>query len=162
MIIIAIFLLGLAGIVAILNTEILSLNLYFTSVSFPAWLIYIGFLLMGMLIAALFSTSKGARNRQIIKNKNQEIKRAEAEKEETIERIEREKDLQLALQDREAEIKDLESKLAQEADTTTRKKTQVLDDTTNHSVREQDQSDLVEEEKITEYTIHSSEDLENK
>ncbi len=114
MIILAIVLLILVGVVAFLNTEMLLLNLYFMSLSSPAWLVFLGFLGVGMLIAALFATSKGARNRQVIKNKKEEVRRVEEEKEEVIERMQKEKDLQLELQSREAEIKNLEAKLAEE------------------------------------------------
>lgn len=92
MVILAFILLVVVGVVSFLNTELMAVNLYFMSLSVPAWAIFIAFLLIGMLIAALFATSKGARNRQVIKNKNNEIERAEEEKEEGIKRVELEKE----------------------------------------------------------------------
>lgn len=112
MIIIAIILLVLVGAVAFLNMEMTTLNLYFTSFELPLWLFLIGFLLIGMLIAALFAMSKGARNRQVIKNKNEELKNAETSRDEAVNRVKKESEAQLELQKKEAEIQSLNTRLA--------------------------------------------------
>lgn len=112
MIIIAIILLVLVAIVAFLNMQMATLNLYFMSFDLPLWLLFIGFLLLGMLIAALFALSKGARNRQVIKNKNDELKNAESSRDEAVNRVKQESEAQLELQKKEAEIQSLNTRLA--------------------------------------------------
>ncbi|MDN5372899.1 MAG: hypothetical protein PWR19_1945 [Carnobacterium sp.] len=112
MIIIAIILLVLVGIVAFLNMDMATLNLYFTSLELPLWLLFVGFLLIGMLIAALFAMSKGARNRQVIKNKNEELKNAETSRDDAVNRVKKESEAQLELQKKEAEIQSLNTRLA--------------------------------------------------
>lgn len=92
MVILAFVLLILVGAVSFVNPELMTINLYFLTLTVPMWAVFIAFLLIGMLIAALFGTSKGARNRQVIKNKNKEIERAEEEKEEAVNRAQLEKD----------------------------------------------------------------------
>ncbi|MDN6731756.1 MAG: lipopolysaccharide assembly protein LapA domain-containing protein, partial [Atopostipes suicloacalis] len=136
MIILAFILLALAGVIAFMNMEMIAVNLYFTIVSLPMWGAFISFIIAGMVIAFLFAASKGAHDRQEIRNKTKEIKRMEKEKEEAINRIKQEKEesihrveaekeealrqakkesnLQLELQNREAEIQNLESRLAKE------------------------------------------------
>lgn len=170
MIILAFILLVLVGAISFLNAELMSISLYFTTLTVPAWIIFIGFLLIGMLIAALFATSKGARNRQIIKNKDQEIEHAQEEKEEAIRRIQQEKeeavertkkesDLQLALQNREARIQNLEAQLAQDHDETNEMKSaHIQQEPRDHSIPEQDRDQLVADEQITTYKIDSSND----
>lgn len=112
MIIIAIILLVLVTIVAFLNMQMATLNLYFMSFDLPLWLLFIGFLLLGMLIAALFAMSKGARNRQVIKNKNDELKNAESSRDEAVNRVKQESEAQLELQKKETEIQSLNARLA--------------------------------------------------
>ena len=112
MIIIAIILLVLVAIVAFLNMQMATLNLYFMSFDLPLWLLFIGFLLLGMLIAALFAMSKGARNRQVIKNKNDELKNAESSRDEAVNRVKQESEAQLELQKKETEIQSLNARLA--------------------------------------------------
>lgn len=112
MIVIAIILLVLVGVVAFLNMEMATLNLYFASFDLPLWLLLVGFLLIGMLIAALFALSKGARNREVIKNKNDELERAETSRDKEVDRVKKESESQLELQKKEAEIQSLNSRLA--------------------------------------------------
>lgn len=112
MMVIAIILLILVGIVAFLNMEMTTLNLYFASFDFPLWLILVGFLLIGMLVAALFALAKGARNREVIKNKNKELDKAEKFRDNEIDRVKKESEAQLELQKKEAEIQGLNSRLA--------------------------------------------------
>lgn len=112
MIVIAIILLILVGIVAFLNMEMTTLNLYFASFDFPLWLLLVGFLLIGMLVAALFALSKGARNREVIKNKNKELDKAEESRDTEVDRVKKESEAQLELQKKEAEIQSLNSRLA--------------------------------------------------
>lgn len=179
MVILAFILLVLVGVVSFINTELMTINLYFMALSIPMWGIFITFLLIGMLIAALFATSKGARNRQVIKNKNKEIERTENEKTDAIERVNTEKeealermklekkeaveqsrkesDLQLELQNREAEIQKLESQLAQDDEpiiVTEEPPPQTREQ--NSSVRKHDRGNFVEEEQITEYKVDPS------
>lgn len=112
MIVIAIILLVLVAIVAFLNMEMATLNLYFTSFDLPLWVLFVGFLLMGMLIAALFAMAKGARNREVIKNKNDELEKAEASRDREVDRVKKESEAQIELQKKEAEIQSLNSRLA--------------------------------------------------
>ena len=86
MIILAILLLVLFGVVAFLNTEMILISLYFITFTLPLWLALIGALLIGMVIAALFASAKGARNRQVVKNKDKELDRSEIERKEAVER----------------------------------------------------------------------------
>ena len=122
MAILAIILLVIVAAVSFINTELVSINLYLITLSIPMWGVFVSFLLIGALIIFLLATSKGAHNRQVIKNKNQEIKRVEDEKEKEVRRVrnemekkltqtKKENDLQLELQNRDAEIQKLESKL---------------------------------------------------
>lgn len=147
------------------------------TISVPTWAVFIAFLLIGMLIAALYGTSKGARNRQVIKNKNKEIERAEeereeainrvklekdqalermkVEKEEAIEQVRKESDLQLELQNREAEIQKLKSRIAQEDEN---KHIQTTESAPY--MDEQEIEHYVDEEEVTGYEIDPIE--ENK
>lgn len=176
MVILAFILLVLVGVVSFINTELMSINLYFTIISVPAWAVFIAFLLIGMLVAALFGTSKGARNRQVIKNKNKEIERAEEEKAEAINRVEIEKeqalermklekteaieqmrkesDLQLTLQNKEAEIQKLESQIAKKDEkNTTMEKMSIQTEEPTTYMDEQEIDPFIDEEEDTGYTI---------
>lgn len=111
MVILAIILLILVGIVAFLNMGMIPLNLYFTSFQLPLWLIIVGLVLVGMAIAGLFAASKGARNRQMLKNKKEELEHAETSKDEAVDRVRKESEAQLEIQRKEAEIQKLNERL---------------------------------------------------
>lgn len=112
MIILAILLLILFGVVAFLNTEMLLINLYFITFTVPIWLAFIGVLLIGMVIAALFASAKGARNRQVIKNKDKELEQSEIQRKEAEDRMKQESETQLEMQKKEAEIQRLNTELS--------------------------------------------------
>lgn len=181
MIILAFTLLVLVGAVSFINTEPMLINLYFTTLSVPEWIVFVIFLLIGMLIAALFATSKGSRNRQVIKNKDQEIKRAKEEKteaikriqeekeeavervklekEETVERLKKESDLQLELQNREAEIKKLQSQLAKDDESTLKtEKVHIQNEMKDTPIEEQYPEQDSEKETITAYKTKSEDE----
>lgn len=111
MIIIAIVLLLLVGIISLFNGNLVVVDLYVASFSVPLWVTFVAFLLIGMLIAALFATAKGAKDRQVIKNKNDELARAETEKEEAIARTKEKGALELQLQKQDALIRSLQADL---------------------------------------------------
>ena len=116
MIILAIVLLILFGVVAFLNTEMLLINLYFITFTVPMWLAFLGVLLIGMVIAALLASAKGARNRQVIKNKDKELERSETERKEAADRMKQESEIQLEMQKKEAEIQRLNTELTSTKD----------------------------------------------
>lgn len=111
MIIIAIVLLLFVGIISLFNGSLVVVDLYVASFSVPLWVTFVAFLLIGMLIAALFATAKGAKDRQVIKNKNDELARAETEKEEAIARTKEKGELELQLQKQDALIRSLQADL---------------------------------------------------
>ena len=115
-IILAIVLLLLVGVVSFLNTEMLLINLYFTSITIPVWLSFVGMLLIGMLIAGLLASANSARTRQLLKNKEKELERSETEREEVIERAKQEAEIQMELQKKEAEIQRLNEKISSNQD----------------------------------------------
>lgn len=116
MIILAVLLLVLFGVVAFLNTEMTLISLYFMTFSIPLWLALIGALLIGMVIAALLASAKGARNRQVVKNKDKELDRSETERKEAVDRVKKESEAQLEIQKKEAEIQRLNAELSSNKD----------------------------------------------
>lgn len=116
MIILAIVLLLFVGVVAFLNTEMLQMNLYFTSITIPVWIALVGMLLIGMLIAGLLARAYIARNRQLLKDKEKELDRSEKERKEAIERAKRDAEIQMELQEKEAEIQRLNEKISSHQD----------------------------------------------
>ncbi|MFL2104837.1 lipopolysaccharide assembly protein LapA domain-containing protein [Desemzia sp. FAM 23991] len=111
MIVLAIILLILVGVVAFLNMGMVPLDLYFISFQIPFWLLVAGLVLIGMAIAGLFAASKGARNRQMLKNKKEELEHAETSKDEAVDRVRKESEAQLEIQIKEAEIQKLNERL---------------------------------------------------
>lgn len=111
MTILAIILLIAVGIIAFLNMGSVPLDLYFTSFELPFWLIIVGLVLIGMVIAGLFAASQGARNRQMLKNKKDELKSAEASRDEEVDRVKKESEAQLEIQQKETEIQRLNERL---------------------------------------------------
>ena len=87
MIILAILLLVLVGVVAFLNTEMILISLYFMTFTIPLWMALIGALLIGIVVAALLAHAKGARNKQVVKNKDKELDRSEEERKEAVDRV---------------------------------------------------------------------------
>jgi putative membrane protein len=116
MIILAIVLLILFGVIAFFNTEMILIDLYFITFTVPMWLAFIGVLLIGIIIAALFASAKGARNRQVIKNKDKELERSETERKEAVDRMKQESEIQLEMQKKEAEIQRLNAEFTSTKD----------------------------------------------
>lgn len=115
MIILAIVLLVLVGVVAFLNTtEMAMINLYFTSFNIPLWLVIAGTLLIGMIIAGLLASSVIARNKKALKDKEEEMDRAETERKESVDKAKQDAETQIELQKKEAEIQRLNAKLSQD------------------------------------------------
>lgn len=157
MIVIAIILLVLVGIVAFLNMEMATLNLYFASFDLPLWVLFVGFLLMGMLIAALFAMAKGARNREVIKSKNDELEKAQTSKDKEVDRVKKESEAQIELQKKEAEIQSLNSRLAslEENQTTQQSNTTSSTQTTDKST-DQNNPTASKEIHVEEYQINDT------
>jgi len=118
MIILAIVLLSLVGVVAFLNTEMILINLYFTSITIPIWLAFVGLLLTGMVIASLLARANSARNREVLKDKDKELNRSETEREEAVKRTKQDAETQMEMQKKEAEIQRLNEKLSSNQDKT--------------------------------------------
>ncbi len=112
MVILAIILLLLVGVVAFLNMDMIPINLYFTSISIPLWLAIVGLILIGMLIAGLLARASSARNRELLKNKEKELERSEAEREEAVNRAKQDAETQIALERKEAEIQRLNEQIS--------------------------------------------------
>ncbi len=148
MIILAILLLVLFGVVAFLNTEMILISLYFITFTLPLWLALIGALLIGMVIAALFASAKGARNRQVVKNKDKELDRSEIERKEAVERVKKESEAQLEIQKKEAEIQRLNAELSSNKDRETKSvsKTLIKEVPIDSNVRENSIRDVHVEE----------------
>lgn len=116
MIIVAIVLLLLVGVVAFLNMEMVMLDLYLTSFDIPLWLVIVGTLLLGMVIAGLLASTVIARNKEALRDKDKEMERAEAERRESVDKVRKDADTQIELQKKEAEIQRLNAKLASNQD----------------------------------------------
>lgn len=115
MIVLAIVLLLLVGVVAYLNiAEMVMIDLYFTSFNIPVWLLIVGTLLIGMVIAGLLASSVIARNKKVLKDKEEEMDRAEAERKESVDKVKQDAETQIELQKKEAEIQRLNAKLSQD------------------------------------------------
>ncbi|MGB6178339.1 LapA family protein [Carnobacterium sp.] len=112
MIVFALLLLILVGLVAFLNTEMILFSLYFVTFTIPLWIALVSTLLIGMAIAALFASAKGARNRQVVRNKDNELDRSEIERKEAVDRVRQESEAQLEMQKKEAEIQRLNTELS--------------------------------------------------
>lgn len=112
MIILAIVLLLIVGVVAFLNMEMVMLNLYVTSFDLPLWLVIVGTLLLGMVIAGLFASAVIERHKQALRDKDEEMDRAEAERRESVEKVRQDADTQIEIQKKEAEIQRLNAQLA--------------------------------------------------
>lgn len=134
MTVLAILLILLVAMVAFFNTEMVMLDLNFTSFSVPMWMILVGTLILGMIIAALLASAAGARNRQVIKSKNREIERSEDEKIEAVERVKQESANRAEMLKKEAEIQRLQSERssAGNSETTTVEKTRTEEPLHDH------------------------------
>lgn len=111
MMVVAIILLVIVGLLAFFNMGVVPLDLYFTSLELPFWIIIAGLVLIGMVIGGLFVASMGARNRQLLKEKKEELKNTEASKDQEVERVKKESESQLEIQKKEAEIQRLNERL---------------------------------------------------
>ncbi|GAA0366420.1 hypothetical protein GCM10008932_18200 [Alkalibacterium iburiense] len=112
MIILAIVLLLIVGVVAFLNMETVMLNLYLTSFDLPLWLVIVGTLLLGIVIAGLLASAVIERHKQALRDKDEEMDRAEAERRESVEKVRQDADAQIEIQKKEAEIQRLNAQLA--------------------------------------------------
>lgn len=160
MIILAIVLLILFGVVAFLNTEMILINLYFTTFTIPMWLAFLGVLLIGMIIAALFASAKGARNRQVIKNKDKELERSETERKEAVDRMKQESEIQLEMQKKEAEIQRLNTELTSTKDNEPEMTDRVIKSEVPIDIQGQNNPD--KDIDIQEYQIDPSEEKQRK
>ncbi|MEG0496685.1 MAG: lipopolysaccharide assembly protein LapA domain-containing protein [Carnobacterium sp.] len=151
MIILAVLLLVLVGVVAFLNTEMILINFYFMTFTLPLWLALIGTLLIGMVIAALLANAKGARNRQVVKNKDKELDRSETERKEAVDRVKKESEAQLEIQKKEAEIQRLSAELssAKESETKPISETLIKEVPIGSRVQKKSNKDL----KVEEYQV---------
>ena len=124
------------------------ISLYFITFTLPLWLALIGALLIGMVIAALFASAKGARNRQVVKNKDKELDRSEIERKEAVERVKKESEAQLEIQKKEAEIQRLNAELSSNKDRETKSvsKTLIKEVPIDSNVRENSIRDVHVEE----------------
>ncbi|MEG0679298.1 MAG: lipopolysaccharide assembly protein LapA domain-containing protein [Carnobacterium sp.] len=149
MIILAVLLLVLVGVVAFLNTEMILINFYFMTFTLPLWLALIGTLLIGMVIAALLAN--GARNRQVVKNKDKELDRSETERKEAVDRVKKESEAQLEIQKKEAEIQRLSAELssAKESETKPISETLIKEVPIGSRVQKKSNKDL----KVEEYQV---------
>lgn len=160
MIILAIVLLILFGVVAFLNTEMILINLYFTTFTIPMWLAFLGVLLIGMIIAALFASAKGARNRQVIKDKDKELERSETERKEAVDRMKQESEIQLEMQKKEAEIQRLNTELTSTKDNEPEMTDRVIKSEVPIDIQGQNNPD--KDIDIQEYQIDPSEEKQRK
>lgn len=112
MIILAIVLLLIVGVVAFLNMETVMLNLYLTSFDLPLWLVIVATLLLGIVIAGLLASAVIERHKQALRDKDEEMDRAEAERRESVEKVRQDADAQIEIQKKEAEIQRLNAQLA--------------------------------------------------
>lgn len=92
----------------------------------PLWLALIGALLIGMVIAALLANAKGARNRQVVKNKDKELDRSETERKEAVDRVKKESEAQLEIQKKETEIQRLNAELSSAKESETKPVSETL------------------------------------
>lgn len=122
--ILAIVLLAVAAGIAFLNMQTMTtLNLYFTSLTLPLWMILLGALLLGMLAAWLLAGAAAAARRNSLKEREEELQAELDRKEEELAaarrdkediadrtRLETEKDYELRQKDEE--IESLNARLA--------------------------------------------------
>lgn len=93
MTILAIVLLAVAAGIAFLNMQaVVTLNLYFTSLTLPLWLVLLGALLTGMLAAWLLAGAAAAARRKSIRQKEEELQAELDRKEEELAAARREKE----------------------------------------------------------------------
>ena len=159
MIVLALLLLVLVAAVAFFNTEMITLNLYFASLSIPLWMALVGALLLGMVIAGLLASSAGARNRQVIKNKNREIERTEEEKIAAVERVKQESANRTEMLKKEAEIQRLQS----ERPASTNVGSTTVEQTRTHGTLQDDphhpNDEVYVEERVEEHRHHNGKPL---
>lgn len=122
MTIVAILVILIAVVIAFLNMQLISLHLYFMTVSAPLWLIIVGALLVGMLAAILFAgaTSSASRKKSQAKEhelqekldrKNTELEAAKQETTEVAERTRNEIERDLKMKQKDEEIRSLQRHL---------------------------------------------------
>lgn len=122
MTIIAILVLLVAGVIAFLNMQLISLNLYFITVSLPLWLLIVVALLVGMLAAILFAGATSAASRKNVNakehelqekldRKDTELEAAKQETKEVAERTRSEMERDLKMKQKDEEIRSLQRHL---------------------------------------------------
>lgn len=122
MTILAILLLLVVGAIAFLNMQMITLHLYFMSVSSPLWLIIVAALLVGMLIAILFAGAQSTASRKNIRakedelqekltQKDAELQAAKQETQDVAERTRNEMERDLQMKQKDEEIKGLQRHL---------------------------------------------------
>ena len=119
MTIFAILLLIIAVAIAFSNMQMVTLHLYFMTVSSPLWLIIVGAVLLGILTAVLFAGARVTSSRKNIARKEEELKEklnrkdaelqaSQQETKEVAEKTRNEMERALSMKQKDEEIKSLQ------------------------------------------------------